>query len=123
MVHPLITPLSSVLQVIQIVLPLNAVAPRRVEQLHSLFRIHPIYVDQIPADQIACTVQTMGAVDSNQLVVFSIVPQEVVHSTFKAQDCLVIWYFVPLCVDLQKHQRFRYILYFIVAGSESQVNN
>lgn len=61
------------LEVLQVVLSLYLVASRRVEQLYGLFRIHPIDVDQIPADQVAGPVQTVGAVDSNQLVVICVV--------------------------------------------------
>lgn len=40
-----------------------------------------------------------------------VVPQEAVHSAFEAQDCLVTRDFVALRVDLQKHQRLRYVLH------------
>ena len=34
----------------------------------GVLRIHPVHVDQVPADQVTGAIQAVGAVDSDQFV-------------------------------------------------------
>uniref|UniRef100_UPI003AAE868F uncharacterized protein n=1 Tax=Centroberyx gerrardi TaxID=166262 RepID=UPI003AAE868F len=99
LVHPLVAPLRTGLQVFQIVLPLDVVTPRRVEELHGGLGVQPVHVDQVPADQVAGAVEPVGAVDSDQLVVVRVVPEEPAHRLFEAQDRGVAGNVMTLCQD------------------------
>lgn len=57
-----------------------------VEELHGRRRIQTVHVDEVPADQVPGAVQAMGAVNSDQLAVVPVLPQEPSHRPFEAQD-------------------------------------
>lgn len=123
LLHPFVTPPAPVLQVMQVVLPLNGVTAGRVKQMHRLPGVHPIHVDQIPADQVPGAVQAVGAVHANQLIVLLILPQEAADGAFEAQDGVITGNLVTSREDLHTQQGPGNVLEPVVTCGESEVDD
>lgn len=123
LVHPLITPPGTQTQVHHVVLPLHVVSTARVEQLYGLLWIQPIHVDQVPADQVAGSVQAMCAVDSDQPVVIAIFLEKLAYGAFEAEDDVVTWNTMTGREDLHDQQGLWNVLQLVVAFSVGEVDD